>query len=531
MPEDNVQPDVNLLYERLLQQNERLEAQNARMMEMLERFNLQDGSSRSSNSPEFIIETLASNIQEFVYDPDNGLVFDRWYRKYEDLFLKDGAKLDDAAKVRLLLRSLNVTVHDKYVNFVLPKHPRDFKFAETVKKLTELFSVQVSLFSKRYQCFQISKSNSDDFVTYAGIINKHCEDFELNKLTADQFKSLMFICGLRSSTDADIRTRLLSMIKVNSEGACTLEALITECHRLQNLKHDTAMVEHKPVSSVCAVKQDRDKPSPTTGSSSNDNQSTRSQSALPPSPCWCCGDMHFVRDCNFKQHVCQDCMQTGHKEGYCNCVPKKSRNKQQMNVNSLYAINRVNSTSKRKFLTVSIDGSQANLQFDTGSDITIISRKQWCDSLDSPPLTPTKQIARTASGKSLPLLGELRCQVTLGGVTKTGTFYVTNQRINLFGLDWIELFELWDTPMSAVCSSVTGKVNLIKQNITPVPKLQQQHSLAVKRRGGTNTIIASPRNPEVSSRVQDPMPAASSSTQSVSMASYEEHLRWYCSKY
>ncbi|XP_039452110.1 uncharacterized protein LOC120431021 [Culex pipiens pallens] len=507
MPEgDNIQPDGNLLYERLLQQNERLEAQNARMMEMLERFNLQDGSSRTSNGPEFIIETLASNIREFVYDPDNGLVFDRWYRKYEDLFLKDGAKLDDAAKVRLLLRSLNVAVHDKYVNFVLPKHPRDIEFKETVKKLTELFSVQASLFSKRYQCFQLSKSESDDFVTYAGIVNKHCEDFELKKLTADQFKSLLFICGLRSSRDADIRTRLLSMLEVNAEGACTLEALITECHRLQNLKHDTAMVEHKPVSSVCAVKQDRDKPSPTTGSSSSDSQSTKTQSVLPPSPCWCCGDMHFVRDCAYKQHVCQDCMQTGHKEGYCSCVPKKSKNKQQTNVNSLYAANRVNSTSKRKFLTVSINGSQASLQFDTGSDITVISRKQWCDNMDSPPLSPTKQIARTASGKSLSLLGELRCQVTLGGVTRTGTFYVTDKQINLFGLDWIELFELWDTPMTAVCSSVTGKVNRVKQ----------QRSLAVKSQGEANMKTG-----------LGPTDAASSPSEST--AWHEEHLRWYCS--
>lgn len=172
--------NVPSFYERLLQQNERLEARNAGMMQLLERFNLQEdgpGTSRSSTSPEFIIETLASNIREFHYDSENDLVFDQWYRKYEDLFLKYGAKLDDAAKVRLLLRSLSVTVHDKYVNFVLPKHPRDFTFAITVKKLTELFS-------KRYQCFQLSKSSTDDYVTYAGIINKHCENFELNNITA-----------------------------------------------------------------------------------------------------------------------------------------------------------------------------------------------------------------------------------------------------------------------------------------------------------------------------------------------------------
>ncbi|XP_038119618.1 uncharacterized protein LOC119769897 [Culex quinquefasciatus] len=208
--------------------------------------------------------------------------------------------------------------------------------------------------------------------------------------------------------------------------------------------------------------------------------------------------MHFVRDCAYKQHVCQDCMQTGHKEGYCSCVPKKSKNKQQTNVNSLYAANRVNSTSKRKFLTVSINGSQASLQFDTGSDITVISRKQWCDNLDSPPLSPTKQIARTASGKSLSLLGELRCKVTLGGVTRTGTFYVTDKQINLFGLDWIELFELWDT----------GKVNRVKQ----------QRSLAVKSQGEANMKTGLGATDAASS-------------QSESTAWYEEHLRWYCSQY
>lgn len=63
-------------------------------MEMIER-NQENVPNRSTGSPEFIIESLASNMWEFVYDPDNGLVF---YRKYEDLFLKDRAKLDDAQK-------------------------------------------------------------------------------------------------------------------------------------------------------------------------------------------------------------------------------------------------------------------------------------------------------------------------------------------------------------------------------------------------------------------------------------------------
>ncbi|EDS37308.1 conserved hypothetical protein [Culex quinquefasciatus] len=103
-----------------------------------------------------------------------------------------------------------------------------------------------------------------------------------------------------------------------------------------------------------------------------------------------------------------------------------------------------------------------------------------------------------ASGKSLSLLGELRCQVTLGGVTRTGTFYVTDKQINLFGLDWIELFELWDT----------GKVNRVKQ----------QRSLAVKSQGEANTKTG-----------LGPTDAVFSPSEST--AWHEEHLRWYCSQY
>lgn len=72
---------------------------------------------RSSSNPEFIIEFLVSNIRVFFYDPEKGLVFDRWYGKYEEEVLKDGKNLDDEAEVWLLLQSLSVTIHDEYVNF------------------------------------------------------------------------------------------------------------------------------------------------------------------------------------------------------------------------------------------------------------------------------------------------------------------------------------------------------------------------------------------------------------------------------
>ncbi|XP_055604570.1 uncharacterized protein LOC129752816 [Uranotaenia lowii] len=282
------------IFKMILHQNRQMAEQNQRLMVVMERFTNQAASHQPANNPELVIESLSSNIREFCYDPDSGLTFDRWYQKYEDFFLLDGSKLDDAAKVRLLLRSLNVTVHDSSPIFVLvsnhdieaqnysstnywrkvfivervtllrnascilqtgsqkklddelekrrhrsdsldyrnnrrayepastvdiqmagiqPKYHRfpfgmTFRDGSEYKDLFILFGTRISLFSRRYDCFQVVKQPDEDYVTYAGTVNKRCEDFELGKITPDQFKSLIFIRGLQSSKDADVRTRL-----------------------------------------------------------------------------------------------------------------------------------------------------------------------------------------------------------------------------------------------------------------------------------------------------------------------------------
>ena len=80
-----------------------------------------------------------------------------------------------------------------------------------------MFGEQTSLFNVRYQCLKLVKSPDDDWVTYAGIVNRECENSKLRQMTDDQFKCLIFICGLQSAQDADIRTRLLNRMEQDPE--------------------------------------------------------------------------------------------------------------------------------------------------------------------------------------------------------------------------------------------------------------------------------------------------------------------------
>ena len=70
----------------------------------------------SQPGSEKIIESLATGIEDFYYDPDGGVFFDAWFARYEDVFKVDGKNLDDPAKVRLLLRKIGTQFHERYVN-------------------------------------------------------------------------------------------------------------------------------------------------------------------------------------------------------------------------------------------------------------------------------------------------------------------------------------------------------------------------------------------------------------------------------
>nr|AAX30452.1 SJCHGC03740 protein [Schistosoma japonicum] len=60
-------------------------------------------------------------------------------------------------------------------------------------------------------------------------------------MTANQFKCLVFVCGLKSPADADVRTTIFTRIEADPH--ITLQSVSEECQRIVNLKHNTQMVK------------------------------------------------------------------------------------------------------------------------------------------------------------------------------------------------------------------------------------------------------------------------------------------------
>lgn len=447
----------------LQQQNESSQQQQGYMQqhELLLRNAMSSIQVNVPPNPEVILDSLAANIKEFLYDPENHSTFAAWFSRYEDLFAKDAARIDDEAKVRLLLRRLGTNEHYRYISFILPRSPKDFTFTETINKLKALFGIRESAVKRRYSTLTVTKTSVEDYITFGCRVNKMCVEFELSKLSEEQFKCLIFVCGLKLECDSEIRTRLLTKIEDNSD--VRLESLMEECQRLINLKSDTAMIESVG-NHVHAIKGNpmyRRHPRRQQFTDRPKHHPTRTPNkTAPKTPCWNCGGMHYSKYCKFRNQRCTDCKQLGHKEGYCSSAkrssPKPSQRNEKHFTNTItLSVDCVR--GKRRYVWVKINGIATRLQLDTASDITIISEEVWRH-IGEPRGIPTKQKAKSATGEQLPLLFEFNCEVSINELTCSGQIYVSKTSLNLLGIDLIDKLGLWSSPMDNFCNYISDNM-------------------------------------------------------------------------
>lgn len=453
-----------------------------------------------------LIESLCSRIDVFHFEPKDGLTFETWYRRYVNIFTEDTKSLDDAAKVRLLLERLDSVAHDRYLNYILPDEPKKKTFKETVEILNKLFRIPESQFCRRWKCLQSVKKETETYTEYTARMNKLCEDFNLKTMTADEFKCLMFLVGLKNSKDAPVRSKLHSKLEGDHATGMTLVQLGEEAERLINVKKDTRLGTSDDQSAVRAVHTPKKfNGQPKSRSSRGPNNSGKSESAknsaeVPRYPCWRCGGMHFNKNCAFITHKCDKCAVVGHKEGYCNVhvnKPKKAINVIKLidNSNSSAAVghaniglvssdhitpgiitsapdgsvgssdphaehvfstqvNAVKNTGERKFVAVQINGQNVVFQLDSGADMTLITKQTWED-LGCPPLeVDTRASPVDAQNNKIHCHGVMKASIAFQGQRLVGNIVVSSVDTNLFGNDYISLFDLWSRAPNSYCLKI-----------------------------------------------------------------------------
>ncbi|XP_029633877.1 uncharacterized protein K02A2.6-like [Octopus sinensis] len=97
------------------------------------------------------------------------------------------------------------------------------------------------------------------------------------------------------------------------------------------------------------------------------------------------------------------------------------------------------------------------MQLDTGGDITIVEEEPW-KYIGEPKLSNSRTVAHGVADKRLVFVGESVCNIILHDQMKKEKVCVLKNSVNLFGTEWMELFKMWNTPVSVLCSNIVGSV-------------------------------------------------------------------------
>nr|VZH95151.1 unnamed protein product [Spirometra erinaceieuropaei] len=386
------------------------------------------------------VDHNTGSVTEYLCDPQAHITFDSWYKRYEDLFSVDLAAQDDAWKVRLLLRKLGPAEHERYANFIIPKNPREVAFKDTVKTLSQIFGDQSSLFNTRFQCRQLCKRDFDDFITYAGLVNREYGRFQLGSLTEDQFKCLIFICDLQSPKDADIRTRLLS--KVQQSTSFTLQELAAECQTLINLMHDSA----SSFSVHTCPRRDLRHLLVGTVARGISTGIALSASIAAKAVIWWDTVMGSANQYQLLEASQPPPLLIPGTVSGQNASPNPSPL-------VILSVSWPLSSSMRLAVESLLRFCSMAMQFAYSWTLPQISPPSLRDS-GSPTIQQTSQSATSACGGLVQLIGQLQCCVSFRGTSITAICYITKSDLNLLGLDWIEQLGLADMPLRVVCNQM-----------------------------------------------------------------------------
>ena len=291
-------------------------------------------------------------------------------------------------KVRLLLQKLAAAEHNRFMDYIILKQTSKLSFDEAVKSLMELYCPKTSLFHKRWKCINLTCKEGQDYTTFDSVINRYCDDFGLSSLSANNFKVLIFIQGLVSTKDTELRLQALN--RLEKEPNITLQQLAEECQWIISEKQDSKNIEEAGVAHIRKVQSNRKSYSPNSQMKAKHNFPEKSQKKpdLPRYPCQKCEELHWQNDCPYRSKKSDLCRRNGHKASHCR--PKGPRR------SYVKTRTQVEDENVRKYVTVKIGDKDVRLQLDSGSDLSIVNHHTWCK-IGKPRMIRTKKVARSVT--------------------------------------------------------------------------------------------------------------------------------------
>ena len=341
---------------------------------------------------------------------------------------------DDIKKRNLLITSLGVQPFKTLISVCKPKRPNEYSYQELVKKLQGNYARVTFASTERVKFFASKQQPSESLTEFANGLRTRTVTCEFPSDFYEQALITAFVGGLRNE---HVRKHLMQQeLKLFAETlnmARTFESvLIQGANAISSTSFDDAVlkIEHRP----------------------------KSQRAQTPHICASCGSTTHSRDtCRFRNAECRKCKKQGHIAKVCRSKPS---------VNTIHPVSMVNQALPIRVL-VDVGDHPVQFDLDTGSPITIINERTWCQ-LGRPTLRSNVSRYNSFSGHPIQLLGQRLFDVVFKGESHRLRLVVCQGHgNNILGRNGIKELRLDTLSLNDIdCLSSVNSINTGNQKIT-----------------------------------------------------------------
>ena len=345
-------------------------------------------------------------------------------------------KVDDELKVAALLSLIGGKTYTLLRNLATPEKPADKTYDEIVKLLKDHLSPEPLQIAERHRFIKRVQLEGENINTYVAALRKlseHCGYPDLENTLRDQL-----VVGLRNE---QIKKRLLSEAKL------TLVKAIETAQAMETAAKDALELKNRETVGVNKLR--RGPP----------NKPPRHSEHKQQTKCYRCnGFNHRANECRFKEATCYKCGNKGHIERACRSKAKqKPRPSYQKPVHSLdedtrdaeqdlsnLGIFSVRGNNNNPiWIEPEIDGKFVRMELDTGSALSVMSKRDFEDMFGNKPLEKTSVTFKTYSGEMLKPLGYINAEVKYRDQNANLKLYVLNTGCHpLFGCEWLQSIQI-----------------------------------------------------------------------------------------
>ena len=326
------------------------------------------------------------------------------YTEILDHFFTANGITDEKKKVSILCSSVGTGTYHLIKTLCLPKKPEENTFEEISSLVENHFKPKLSEASASMIFYSRNRQKGETVQIYLASLRSLAKPCNFGQFL-DRALRDKFIVGVN---DEHIQEKILMVPDTD----LTLEKAfsIAEAHEAAG-RNVQKMRSDCPESDI--LKMDK------------------------KSQCFRCGNFHDPDTCYFKDKLCYKCQAKGHAKKMC----KNTKTVKSDSAKYIGTLGKeVKSKKKPYVVDIQVQGQNIAFDVDTGSPVTIMSKKTFIEHFPSHKLSKSTMHLKSFSGHSVKIVGEMNAHVTYSkqNTHKDTNIIVTEHVHNIVGRDLID---------------------------------------------------------------------------------------------